>query len=327
VEENAEREKKLTIVFGGASFLIALVIYLITMAPTVSFWDCGEFIACSQILGIPHPPGTPLFILIGRFFSLMLGFIPEIAARINLISCLSSTVTVFICYLVLLHVCQYFLQSEKDAEKEKTLTTQLIPHVSAFAGALLIGLADTFWFNAVEAEVYGLAMLEMGFAIWLILKWRRVRETAWGDRIILLVIYISFLGIGNHLYSMLITPVLLLYVVMVDEEKRKNWPFLLTGSAVSTVILSLWNILWIGPILLLVSGIFLLFKRETARAVNAVFSLGVIVVLFAKWGGYSLDLYSFFVKKPGVSFGITEAFMIFVLAATPVYQIFVQNDK
>ncbi|MEW6041902.1 MAG: DUF2723 domain-containing protein, partial [Elusimicrobiota bacterium] len=308
-------EKRLFYGFGMASLVCAFVVFFKTMSPTVSFWDCGEFIACSHTLGIPHPPGTPLFIIIGRFASIIFFFIKEIAVRINLISTFSSSITVFLCYLILVEVVKTIVK----IQNEDGIWTRAIPYVSGFAGSLFVGFADTFWFNSVEAEVYGVAMLELTLSIWLILKWRYVRNTPWGDRILLLVIYMSFLFVGNHLYSMLVVPALFGYVALVDEDKRKDWRFILIGIAISTIMLSLWNPFWIGPICFIVTLTFVVFSLETARIINTIFCGIVVFIELLKLRQLELSLFSFVEKDPTLSFEKTDGLVVLVLIAIVLF--------
>ncbi|MFH1759527.1 MAG: DUF2723 domain-containing protein, partial [bacterium] len=316
-------EKRLFYFFGAASFIWAFIAFLMTMAPTVSFWDCGEFIACSNTLGIPHPPGTPLFVIIGRFAAIIFFFVREIAVRINLISTFSSAITILLCYLLLVELIKMFVRVEVSDH----IFIKAIPYVSSFAGALLVAFADTFWFNSVEAEVYGVAMLEISLVIYLTLKWRHVRKTPLGDRILLLIVYLSFLGVGNHLYSMLVVPALFGYIALVDEDKRKDWRFILVGIGMSTVMLSLWNPFWIGPILFIVTLIFVLFSLETARLINAVFSGIVMLIQLLKIGHRRLSLYSFLEYDPSLTFEKTNGLLIIILLAIIVFSWVLDNNS
>jgi len=137
-----------------AAALVAFIFYYITKAPTVSFWDCGEFISTSYIFGVPHPPGNPLYIAIGRLFT-MLPIASAIAVRVNLISVLSSAATVFVAFWIILRL------SIGNRDQLPGGYAKIAFGTGAFVGSLIMGLSCTIWSNAVEAEVYGLAMLIM----------------------------------------------------------------------------------------------------------------------------------------------------------------------
>ncbi|MCH8285040.1 DUF2723 domain-containing protein, partial [candidate division KSB1 bacterium] len=127
------------------SFSAAFIVYFITMAPTVSYWDCGEFIASSITLGIPHPPGAPLFLLIGKLFS-MSPVGADAAYRVNIISVLASAFTVMLLYLIIVRLIKEFAGKPDTLEKEFSL------YGGGIIGALTFAYTDTFWFNATEAE-------------------------------------------------------------------------------------------------------------------------------------------------------------------------------
>lgn len=170
--------------------LLALVGYGLTMARGASFWDCGEFVAASHVLGIPHPPGTPFFVLLGRVADIALGWIHGTAFAVNLLSAVSSA----LCAL-LLHEITLLLLGSLD------LTSRMKALLAFFAGSISL-FGSTFWFNAVEAEVYGLAMATLLLAVWALLRWD-VAPAARKDRWLLFFVYVSFLGTGIHTYSML----------------------------------------------------------------------------------------------------------------------------
>jgi hypothetical protein len=180
-------------------FLIAEVLYLRTMAPTFSFWDCGEFIATAYTLGIPHPPGAPLFLLLGRLFS-MIPFFSDIGARVNLISTLASAATIMLTYLITIRLIIMYRKSDPDlwSPGEKVSA-----YGGAVIGALALALSDSFWFNAVEAEVYALSSLFTALVFWLILRWYEEEPKPGHQRWLMLVMYVIGLSIGVHLLSLL----------------------------------------------------------------------------------------------------------------------------
>ena len=209
-------------------FLAAEILYLRTMAPTFSFWDCGEFIATAYTLGIPHPPGSPLFLLLGRLFS-MIPFFSDTGARVNLISTLASAATIMLTYLVTVRLIILYRKSEPDlwiaAEK-------ISAYGGAVIGALALALSDSFWFNAVEAEVYALSSLFTALVVWLILRWYEEDPKPGHERWLLLVMYIMGLSIGVHLLSLLaVFAVALLYFFKKYEVTFKSFALLILASS------------------------------------------------------------------------------------------------
>ncbi len=180
-------------------FFVAEILYLRTMAPTFSFWDCGEFIATAYTLGIPHPPGSPFFLLLGRLFS-MVPFFSDIGARVNLISTLASAATIMLTYLITVRLIMMYRKSDPDLW---SLAEKVSAYGGAVIGALALALSDSFWFNAVEAEVYALSSLFTALLLWLLLRWYEEEPKAGHERWLLLVMYIIGLSIGVHLLSLL----------------------------------------------------------------------------------------------------------------------------
>jgi hypothetical protein len=212
-------------------FLVSLIIYVMTMAPTTSFWDCGEFIASSYSMSVPHPPGAPFFLVLGRVFT-MFPFVSDIGARVNFISALSSALTVMFLYLTVIHLIKYWKPREKMGFSE---------FAGAAIGALCFAVSDTFWFNAVEAEVYAISMLFTALVVWLAFVWHDLEERGHhdGDRIILLIFYIIGIAIGVHLLNVLALPVVFL-VLYFHWTKGKAFDlkhfFLFWGLATLTIL-------------------------------------------------------------------------------------------
>ena len=148
-----------------------VAVYMITLAPTVPFWDAGEFIACSNILGIPHPPGTPFYVLLGRVWILLpWASTFGVAQRINAMSALPSALTVMLTYLVTLKMIR-LAQSGGSPAGERRGSDEWIAQLGAVTGALLLAFSDNFWENSIEAEVYSLASLAQILVFWLGLRW------------------------------------------------------------------------------------------------------------------------------------------------------------
>ncbi|MFQ5905831.1 MAG: protein O-mannosyl-transferase family, partial [bacterium] len=189
-------------------FLVSFAVYLWTMAPTVSFWDCGEFIATSYILGVAHPPGTPLQILIGRIFS-MIPFSREIAYRVNMISTLSASLAVSLVYLMIVKVIGMW-------QRKRSLSDIIIQHAAGLVGAFSLAFSFTFWDNSVEAEVYAPCSAIMSTAAWLALVWQEKLGTNQSKKILLLIAYMLTLSTGIHLTPLLVFPGIILFVLLVD---------------------------------------------------------------------------------------------------------------
>ncbi len=201
-------------------FVIAAVIYLMTMAPTMSFWDCGEFIASSYIGGVPHPPGSPLFLLVGHIFS----FIPfgDPGWRTNLISVITSGLTVMLTYLIIVHLVREW----KGDLKEKS--DWYLAIFSGVLGALTFAFTHSFWFNAVETEVYASSMLFTSLVVWLILVWATKADEPGNERFLLLIAYLVGLAIGVHLLNVLAIPfVALVFFYKRFELNTKNFIILM----------------------------------------------------------------------------------------------------
>ncbi|PID29340.1 MAG: membrane protein [Candidatus Cloacimonadota bacterium] len=184
---------------GAFVFLFSFVIYLITVAPTTSYWDCGEFIATSHILGVPHPPGAPLFLLLGRIFSI-LPIAGDIGLRVNLISVISSSFTVLFLFLISVRLIVIW------RGKVENFHDMVIVYGGSLIGALTFAFTDTFWFNAVEAEVYALSMFFTSFIIWLLMKWIETHKDPDSSRYLLLIMLAVGLGTGVHLLNILTLP-------------------------------------------------------------------------------------------------------------------------
>ena len=194
--------RTLDIAGGWIAFIIATFTYVSTMEPTVSFWDCGEFIACAYKLQVGHPPGAPLFLMIGRFFSMWTA--PDQAAyMVNLISALSSSFTILFLFWTISALARKILNK---TSKEWNMGKTVAVIGSSMVGALAYTFSDTFWFSAVEAEVYAMSSLFTAIVFWGILRWERVSEEPGADRWLIFIAYMMGLSIGVHLLNLLAIP-------------------------------------------------------------------------------------------------------------------------
>ncbi len=272
------KQDKISLVLSLFVFLVSFIVFLKTMAPTASFWDCGEFIACSYILGVPHPPGTPLFILLGRVFTLIPLF-GQIAARVNLISVLTSALSVWLCCLLIVKLVNYW---QKEGQ---SLWMKVGKYVGAVAGSLFLAFSDTFWSNAVEAEVYGASMFLMLLILYLGLLWMDRRGTAKGDRLLTLIAYLGLLSTGIHMTVFVIMPAIFLLVVLVDRQKLLDWRFWITGLVLALVMHS------VTPFLVFMGAwLFLSFLLMQFSSKRKVWALSFLIIALGMIG-YSTQLY------------------------------------
>ncbi len=195
-------------------FVILISVYFYTIAPTVSLWDCGEFIGCSHILGVAHPPGTPLYVLIGRIFDIFLPF-KEVAKRINFFSVLSSALAGGFLYLIILKIFQRF---ESNKDKELPVSCHLIAIFSSIGA----GFCFSVWDSAVEAEVYAASLLITAIGLWLILHWDRNGDKEGKNNLLLLLVYLLALSFGVHLLPLLLIPGILVFVLLINWKVLKN---------------------------------------------------------------------------------------------------------
>jgi len=211
-------------------FISALILYIITMAPTASFWDAGEFIAVAHGLQVNHPPGAPFYSLLGRLFSM---FMPSswVAVSINFISALASALTVMLLYLIIVRLVREF----KGYAMEKYASIDRIGmHGGAVIGAFAFAVTDTFWFNAVEAEVYALSMFFTAIVVWLALKWSENHAESGNRRWLLLIAYMFGLALGVHLLNLLA----LFFVALIVYFKKREFGLMSLAIAGAVAVAS-----------------------------------------------------------------------------------------
>lgn len=203
--------KRINTILGWLSFFIALVVYMLTLEPSVSLWDCGEFISASYKLQVVHPPGAPLFLMLGRLFTLFATpGTNEVAIAVNMLSAVASAATVMFTFWITAHFAKKILKVDINAT-EVSLGDSIAIFGSALVAALSVTFMDTFWFSAVEAEVYASSSCFMALAFWAILRWERVKDEPTSDRWIVFIAYVIGLGIGLHLLNILVVPAIAMY--------------------------------------------------------------------------------------------------------------------
>jgi hypothetical protein len=198
---------------GWLLFAAALTVYWLTLEPTVSFWDCGEFIASAYRLQVPHPPGAPLFLLLGRLAALLsFGEVSRVPVLVNMLSAVSSALTVMLLFWTITLLAKKLvlhragMHDDRLAEPASSQAALILG--SGAVGALAFAFSDSFWFSAVEGEVYALSSLGTAAVVWLMLKWENRADEPGADRWLVLIAYVIGLSIGVHLLNLLALPAL-----------------------------------------------------------------------------------------------------------------------
>ncbi len=223
-------ERKLKWYGAGIATLFALIVYTLTVAPTVSFWDCGEFIASGKGLMVPHPPGAPLHHVLARLSVMFFFWFDDIGMRVNWLSSVMAALTAGIAYLTSFKAIRMFQTRQERGEYVWAAA------VGGLLSGMLVTFSDTFWFSAVEAEVYAGAMMVTLLGVWLMLEWTDLRDTVWGDRLLVLTVYVSFLGTYFTLFTVMFLPLITIWMVVVDRRIRAMWPLYIAGPLVMSVL-------------------------------------------------------------------------------------------
>jgi len=196
-------------------FAISFVVYAITVEDTASFWDCGEFIAVSYKLEVPHPPGAPFYLLLGRIFSfLALGNVEKISLAINFLSVITSAFTILFLFWTITHFSKKIFETNNNNSNILVISSGII-------GSLSYTFTDSFWFSAVEAEVYAMSSFFTAFVFWAILKWENIQDEKKKNRWIILIAYMMGLSIGVHLLNLVTIPALAL-IIYFHKTKKIN---------------------------------------------------------------------------------------------------------
>ncbi len=225
-------------IFGWVSFLIAAIVYCSTIEPTASFWDCPEFISTGYKLEIGHPPGAPFFMLTANLFSQFTSDPSQVARMVNMMSALLSAATILFLFWTISHLVRRLLIKDWS---ELTLWKMIAIEGSAMVGALIYTFSDTFWFSAVEGEVYAYSSAFTAVVFWLILKWEDHADEPHSDRWLILIMYMTGLSIGVHLLNLLCLPAIVLvyyYRKFPQSLPRKDLYGSLTALGISIVILA-----------------------------------------------------------------------------------------
>lgn len=261
---------KLTLerVLSYLTFVISLSIYLITLESTVSFWDCGEFITSAAGLQIGHPPGAPLYTLAARVFAAIAPDNQHIALLVNSFSALVSAITITFLFKSLLLL--FDITTNGDVKSRRT------PLLAAFAASMAFAFTDTFWFSAVEAEVYAFSSLFTAACFWAALKWYKTENGNIYSRWLLLIAYLCGLSYGVHLLNLLIIPAILYLIV--SRKYKLNLPYRLAAVTICSLAVGIVMYLFVPLILSILGHMELLFVNVIGLPFNSGTLFGVVLI-------------------------------------------------
>ncbi|WP_276894849.1 DUF2723 domain-containing protein [Hallella bergensis] len=270
-------------ILGWLAFLIAAVVYCSTIEPTASFWDCPEFIATGYKLEVGHPPGAPFFMLTANLFSQFVSDPSQVARMVNTMSALLSATTIMFLFWTITHLTRKLIVKDWDS---LTLSKTIAIEASGLVGALIYTFSDTFWFSAVEGEVYAYSSAFTAIVFWLILKWEDHADEPHADRWLVLIFYMMGLSIGVHLLNLLCIPAIVLvycYRRFPDVETKGSLVALLISFVIVAAVLY-----GVVPGVVTVGGWFELFFVNT---LGMPFNTGlilyiVLLVAAVLWGIY-----------------------------------------
>ena len=270
-------------IFGWVAFIIAAFTYCSTIEPTASFWDCPEFITTAYKQEIGHPPGAPFFMLLGNFFTHFASDTTQVAKMVNTMSALLSAVCIMFLFWTITHLARKLIVSDW---KEMTTAKMIAIEASGMVGALIYTWSDTFWFSAVEGEVYAFSSAFTAVVFWLILKWEDHADEPHSDRWLVLIAYMTGLSIGVHLLNLLCIPaiVLVYYYKKVPNANLKGSLLALILSFL-VVVAVLYGVV---PGIITVGGWFELFFVNTLGCPFNTGEIVYIICLVASviWGIY-----------------------------------------
>jgi len=280
--------RKVNNIVGWITFAIAAFVYLKTMEPTVSFWDCGEFISCGYKVEVGHSPGAPFFMLIQRLFGLLAGGnVAKVAMMINAWSALASALTILFLFWTITHFAKRLI-APSDIEPDSKQLTLIMG--AGLIGGLAYTFSDTFWFSAVEGEVYATSSFFTAIVFWAMLKWEHIADQRHADRWLILIFYLMGLSVGIHLLNLLTIPAIALIYYYKRYETTN-----------------------MGAIIAFVVGC----------AVLALIQFGVIQGV--PWLAFKFDY--LFVNSFGLPFDSGAIFILLVISAALVWLLFYAKKK
>ncbi len=308
--------KKVNNLMGWIAFLIATITYMLTIEPTTSLWDCGEFITTANGLEVGHPPGAPLFMIMARFFALLAPSPSYVAYMVNTMSALASAFTILFLFWTITHL------AKKIVIKGSEITTANLIAImgTGMVGALAYTFSDTFWFSAVEGEVYASSSLFTAVVFWAILKWENVANEPHSNRWLILIAYLMGLSIGVHLLNLLAIPAIVFIYYFKKYEPTRNG--ILAAGGISIAILGTIMYGIIPGIVTIASWFELLFVNGFGLPYNTgVMVYAISLVALVVWAiNYSIK------KKMVILNTIVTAFVVIVIGYSSFAMIVIRSS-
>ncbi len=273
---------KLNNILGWIIFALASIVYILTLEPTASFWDCGEYIATAYKLQVGHPPGAPLFQMIGRFFSMFaFGDTANVAKMVNLMSAFSSSFTILFLFWTLTLLGKKLALRSGEMSEGKMYAV----FASAAIGSLTYTFSDSFWFSAVEGEVYAMSSFFTALVFWAILKWDDKADEAHSARWLIFIAFMMGLSIGVHLLNLLAIPAIA-FVYYFRKYEKTNYKGMIVTFIVSIILLGI-IMNGIIPWIVNLAGYFELFF---VNSMGLPFNVGTILYFLVVIGGIALGI-------------------------------------
>ena len=227
--------KKYNNALGWVVFAIALITYVLTLEPTVSYWDCGEYISTSVKLQVGHPPGAPLFQMMGAFFAMFTSDVMQIAKMVNFMSALASAFTILFLFWTITAIAKKMVLKYNEQISDGHFIAIM---GSGLTGALAYTFSDSFWFSAVEAEVYAMSSFLMALLFWLGLRWETEMDRPGGHKWLLLISLVVGLSFGVHILSLLVIPSIV-FIYINKKTTSFNFKSFVIANLISVGILVL----------------------------------------------------------------------------------------
>ena len=231
---------KLNAILGWSAFAIALITYTLTLEPTVSYWDCGEYISTAVKLEIGHPPGAPLFQMLGAFFAMFTSDVTQVAYMVNFMSALASAFTILFLFWTITALAKKMVSKSEEISQSKSYAIL----GSGLVGSLAYCFSDSFWFSAVEGEVYAMSSFLMALLFWLALRWEAEMHKPQGNKWLLLISFVVGLSFGVHILSLLVIPSIVFIYFYKNYKGITPKKFILANIASITVLLFVFKFLF-----------------------------------------------------------------------------------